>query len=154
MAKKTDPKVKGRSRARKPAEETPKNPELVKLLLSLIPLVLAGLLYLLAHASRPFAEWYATALYPLWVGLFGRLFSWLPFSVSESGTVSTVKPWELRTGPPEREQHTILFRPMSESISTGPKASSVSRYSDLTAGKTISLAMSRAHAPSMRIFFE
>lgn len=50
-----------------------------------LPALCGAGLYAAAHYIQGFAEWYACRIYPIWVGIFGRIFSLLPFSLSEIG---------------------------------------------------------------------
>ncbi|MGI6727298.1 MAG: DUF3810 domain-containing protein [Anaerovoracaceae bacterium] len=53
--------------------------------------ILLSLLFLyFARSAEGFAEWYATSLYPLFLNTFGRLFSFVPFSVFEIVLGSTL----------------------------------------------------------------
>lgn len=49
----------------------------------LLPLLLAGAAYLLAHHTAGFAEWYAETVYPHWVDIVGRFFALFSFSAAE-----------------------------------------------------------------------
>ena len=54
-------------------------------LAALLPAALGTGLYFLAGGNKPFSTWYANHIYPLWVGLLGRINGWIPFSVNEMG---------------------------------------------------------------------
>ena len=54
-------------------------------LAALLPALTGTLLYIVSGRSKAFSTWYANNLYPLWVGVLGRLNGWIPFSVNEFG---------------------------------------------------------------------
>lgn len=54
-----------------------------RFMFSVFSIVLCVILLLCAQASVPFANWYTTYIYPLFVNTFGRFFGIFPFSVSE-----------------------------------------------------------------------
>lgn len=54
-----------------------------KIFISLTLLIISFLLLFIAKQNRSFAEWYSISIYPIWVNIWGRLTTILPFSISE-----------------------------------------------------------------------
>ncbi|MBO4872403.1 MAG: DUF3810 domain-containing protein [Lachnospiraceae bacterium] len=52
----------------------------------LLPALIAAALYFFSGADKAFSTWYARNLYPVWVGMLGRINGWIPFSVNEIGS--------------------------------------------------------------------
>ncbi len=68
---------------RSPEKSGPLRPGRIKTAAGCILLAAALLLSIAARECAGFAQWYATHLYPVWVGSVGRLAGYAPFSVSE-----------------------------------------------------------------------
>lgn len=54
-------------------------------LAALLPALAGTALYFISGSNKAFSTWYARNLYPVWVGILGRVNGWIPFSVNEIG---------------------------------------------------------------------